>query len=918
MNREKAIKEHEDVNREASGVEQKKTPQLEHPHAHSHEDVLGALGTGPEGLDAQLVAQRQEEHGPNKLPEPEQETAVQRLLRQFNDPMIYVLIAAAIVTAILGEWIDTGVIVAVVLINAVVGFVQEGKAADALAAIRTMLSPHTDVKREGRWTTIDAAELVPGDLVRLRSGDRVPADIRLAATSSLRIEESALTGESVPADKHTDAVEAEADLGDRSCMAYSGTIVAAGSGRGYVTGTGTKTEIGHITRMLHEVESVDTPLTRSMAKFSSIVAVVCVVLAVVMVIASIILYNFTFAELMMSAIGFAVAAIPEGLPAVMAITLALGVQRMAKRRAITRRMNSVETLGSVTTICTDKTGTLTRNEMTVREVVTLGGHYDVTGTGYAPEGEVLTGEGTVADLNSDPALLRLAVVADLVNDASLERNGDNWEMSGEPTDGGIKTFAMKSGVDSAAQGWRKQHLLPFDSEYKYMATLCEGNEGPVVLAKGAPDRLLARCTKQLAAHGEVEELDKDGWMSRIEQLGSQGMRVLAAMAKPAEGLNKVRREDVDAGEFTFLGLYGIIDPPRDEVIEAVKLVQGAGVRVRMITGDHVSTAAAIAREVGISGDSAMSGAEIEACSDEELRQRVAHTDVFARTSPEHKLRLVQALQANGEVVSMTGDGVNDAPSLKQADVGVAMGIKGTEATKEAADVVLADDNFATIAAAMHEGRTIYDNLRKAIVFMLPTNGAQGLVILIAMLAGMTLPITPLQVLWVNLITAVTLSLSLSFEPSEPGIMNRPPRDPKTPLLNSEAAIRIIYVSLLLGGTAIGAFLYERSQGVDLEAARTIAVNTLVVGQIFFLFASRFFRVSALRAALFTTNPISWLCVAIMLGLQLIFVYTPFMQAMFETTAVGLETWLVPLAVGVVIFAVVEIEKAVRRAVPHRE
>lgn len=915
MNQDDATIPRERSDEGRTGVDQdSKVTPLTHPHAHGHGEVIEALGTGTKGLDAGDVEQRQAKHGPNKLPETAQETALQRLLRQFNDPMIYVLIAAAVITAVLGEWIDTGVIVAVVLINAVVGFVQEGKAADALAAIRTMLSPHTDVRRGGRWGTIDAAELVPGDLVRLRSGDRVPADIRLVKTSSLRIEESALTGESVPADKHTDPVEAESDLGDRTCMAYSGTIVAAGSGKGFVTGTGKHTEIGHITTMLHEVESVDTPLTRSMSRFSSIVAIVCVVLAVIMVAASVVLYDFTFAELMMSAIGFAVAAIPEGLPAVMAITLALGVQRMAKRRAITRRMNSVETLGSVTTICTDKTGTLTRNEMTVRQVVTLAGTYDVTGTGYSPEGDVKDESGAVVDLASSPDLARMAAVADVANDATIERSSDTWEMSGEPTDGGIKTFALKAHGGGKAEGYEKIHVLPFDSEYKYMAALCDTPAGQHILAKGAPDRLLERCDFQLSATGEQEPLDTNVWMERIEELGAQGMRVLASMTKKVEGKNKVRRDDVDEGGFTFLGLYGIIDPPRDEVIEAVKLVQGAGVRVRMITGDHVSTATAIAKEVGIAGHEALSGADIEAASDDELRELVSHTDVFARTSPEHKLRLVQALQANGEVVSMTGDGVNDAPSLKQADVGVAMGIKGTEATKEAADVVLADDNFATIAAAMHEGRTIYDNLRKAIVFMLPTNGAQGLVILIAMLAGMTLPITPLQVLWVNLITAITLSLSLSFEPAEPGIMNRPPRDPKTPLLNSEAVIRIVYVSLLLGGTAIGAFLYEQSQGVELEIARTIAVNTLVVGQIFFLFASRFFRVSALRPALFTTNPISWLCVALMLGLQLLFVYTPFMQAMFATTSVSLDTWLVPLLVGVVVFVVVEAEKAVRRAV----
>lgn len=916
------------------------------PHATSANAMAAHLDTDfARGLTAATAQQRLEKYGTNELPAAEPETALQRFLRQFQDPMIYVLILAAIITAFLREWIDTAVIVFVVLINAVVGFIQEGKAADALAAIRTMLSPHTEVLRDGRWATLEAKELVPGDIVKLHAGDRVPADLRLAETNSLRIEESALTGESVPVDKDPAEVEDKADIGDRTSMAFSSTLVSAGSGRGVVTATGRETEIGHITKMLDDVESVETPLTRSMAKFSSIVAVACVILAVVMVVVSLLLYQPTVADLLMSAIGFAVAAIPEGLPAVMAITLALGVQTMARRKAITRRMNSVETLGSVTTVCSDKTGTLTRNEMTVKAVVTSGQRVDVTGSGYAPLGSLISPDAnSPLNIGSSKPLQQMIAIADACNDASVElREGDgsqdtDWEMTGEPTDGGVKTFAVKARRqdeqdDKVVPGYTRVDAIPFDSAFKYMATLDRktpdgaasdpAEQAEVVVhLKGAPDRLLDRCDTQLAADGSVEPLDRVYWEQLIEELGGQGMRVLAGALRVASEKEKnngrIEQDDVDAGGATFVGLWGIIDPPREEVIAAVEKVQRAGVRVRMITGDHASTASAIAKDVGLRGTKAISGTELEDASDEELQEIVKATDVFARTSPEHKLRLVRALQTNGDVVAMTGDGVNDAPSLKQADVGVAMGIKGTEATKEAADVVLADDNFATIAAAMEQGRVIYDNLRKAIVFMLPTNGAQGLVIFVAMVAGMILPITPLQVLWVNLITAVTLSLSLSFEPAEPGIMNRPPRDPKTPLLNREAVVRVIYVSLLLGGTAIGVFLWEQSQGVDLEQARTIAVNTLVVGQIFFLFSSRFFRVSALRPALFQTNPISWLCVAAMLGLQLLFVYTPFMQAAFDTESVGLGSWLVPLLAGVVIFAVVEIDKAARRGVAAKE
>ena len=883
-------------------------------HALPVDQVLDRLGSSAKGLSAGAVADRLAEHGPNALPQAEQETWWQRLLRQFNDPMIYVLITAGVLTAIMGHVIDTAVIAAVVVINGLVGFIQEGKAADALESIRDMLSPESEVLRDGTWVQVPSEELVPGDVVKLRAGDKIPADLRLLEAASLRTEESALTGESLTAEKSLAAVDEAAGVGDRPSMVFSGTTVAAGSGVGVVAVTGAGTEIGRITGMIQDVEQVETPLTKAMGKFSSIIAVIALVLAVLMVLVSWLLYRTGWADLLMSAIGFAVAAIPEGLPAVMAITLALGVQKMAGQNAITRRMNSVETLGSVTTICSDKTGTLTRNEMTVQHVLTRAHTYQVSGVGYAPEGSVAV-DGEPAALAEHRDLALIAEVAAYANDSAVRQTEDGaWKLAGEPTDGGIKVFALKTGCEDNGS---RLATVPFDSEHKYMATL-DDLDGDVFLhLKGAPDRLLDRSSAQISADGSTEPLDRAFWEDAVDELGGHGLRVLAAARRDATHADRVSNADVDEGGFTFIGLYGIIDPPREEAIEAVRIVQDAGIRVRMITGDHASTATAIAKEVGIADGRTITGPELESASDEDLQRIVADTTVYARTSPEHKLRLVQALQRNGEVVAMTGDGVNDAPSLKQADVGVAMGVKGTEATKDAADIVLADDNFATISRAVSMGRNIYDNLKKAIVFMLPTNGAQGLVIFVAMLLGMTLPITPLQVLWVNLITAVTLSLALSFEPAEPDIMKRKPRDPDASFLDSEAILRILYVSLLLGGATTLVFEWAISAGAQLDVARTWAVNTLVMGQVFYLFTARFSRVSALRKELFTTNPISWLCVGAMLVLQLAFVYLPFAQVAFQTTAVSLQSWLLSVTVGAVIFAAVEIDKALRRGAETR-
>ncbi|MDO5500219.1 MAG: cation-transporting P-type ATPase [Propionibacteriaceae bacterium] len=888
-------------------------------HAREVEEVLATSPHGPDGLTTSTAAERLERHGPNALPAPEQESRLQRFARQFNDPMIFVLLGAAVFTTILGHIFDTIVIVAVVLINAIVGYVQEGKAADALESLRSMLQLEARVRRDGSWTTLPAEDLVPGDVVRLAAGDRIPADVRLIEETNLRIEEAALTGESLPVEKDPAPVAEDAELGDRSSMAYAGTMAVSGSAQGLVVGTGSDTEIGRITSMLAEVETMATPLTRAMAKFSKLLAVIAVAMALAMALVAGLVHHYAWAELVMAAISFAVAAIPEGLPAVLTITLALGVQRMANRKAITRRMGSVETLGSVTTICSDKTGTLTRNEMTVRTVVTPAGEYVVSGNGYAPDdGDIRHPDGEPATLGHHTDLFAMAEVAERANDATVQRHDHDWAMAGDPTDGGVRTFALKAGASGGDAN--RLAVVPFDSAYKYMATLDEHGrkDGELVIhLKGAPDRLLDRCDRQGLSLGDTEPLDRAHWEAEIGRLGDQGLRVLAAAAKPADpSMTTLEPADVDAGGFVFLGLYGIIDPPRAEAMTAIGTVQQAGIDVKMITGDHAGTARAIATEMGI-GDRVITGAELERATDEELREIVRDHDIYARTSPEHKLRLVTALQANGHVVAMTGDGVNDAPSLKKADVGVAMGIKGTEATKDAADIVLADDNFASIAAAVEMGRTIYDNLKKSIVFMLPTNGGQGLVILAAMIVGMTLPITPLQVLWVNLITAVTLCLALAFEPPEPGIMTRRPRDPKESLLNAEAVLRIAYVSVLIGGLTIAAFLASQDQGRSLAESRTIAVNTLVVGQIFYLLAARFSRARSLRRELITANPVSWATIALMIALQLAFVHVPFMQVAFGTTAVGLGDWLLPLLAGGLVFTLVEADKGIRRAIDRR-
>ncbi|MFI2102049.1 cation-translocating P-type ATPase [Isoptericola sp. NPDC019693] len=803
---------------------------LAHPHAAdgspptapwsvAASDVLDALGSHPDGLDPAEVAHRRAAAGPNRVPEGRRRPLWRRVLTHFDDVLIYILLVAAALKAVLGDWVDVAVILAVAVVNAGIGLVQEGRARRALDAISRMLSTRSHVRRGGTWADVDAQEVVPGDVVRVRPGDRVPADVRLLESHALRVEESALTGEALAAAKQVDPVPAEAGLGDRASMLYSGTLVVAGGGAGVVVATGADTELGRIQSMVSDVESLQTPLARTLTRFSRRLALLIGATSAVMVAVGWALHGWALPELAAAVIGFAVAAIPEGLPAVVTITLALAVQQMARRKAITRRLPAVETLGAVSTICSDKTGTLTQNEMTVRTVVTRARRFAVDGTGYAPHGD-LTLDGRAATTAEQRDLARLVEAFGRCNDALVVERDGHWQVLGEPTEGAITVLAAKAGFTD--EGWRRLAEIPFDSAAKYMATLDEDPDGiRHVMVKGALDSVLPRCTVQTGPDGGTEPLDADLWLTRLEELGGQGLRVLAAArAWPRPGATSLTPSDL--ADLELVGLVGIVDPPRPEAIDAIAEARGAGVRVAMVTGDHAGTALAIAREMGIadgdvSGGTAapcaavLTGTQLEGMDDAELRERVTDVDVFARTSPEHKLRIVRALQARGEVVAMTGDGVNDAPALTQADVGVAMGIKGTEATKEAADVVLADDNFATIERAVVEGRRVYDNIRKAILFLLPTNGAQSLVLLVAVLFGMALPLQPTQVLWINMVTSVTLSLPLARELAESDVMSRPPRDPAAPLVTAAFLRRIALVSVLIGGATLGLCSPSRSR-----------------------------------------------------------------------------------------------------------
>lgn len=883
-------------------------------HSQDIEALFQRLSSTPNGLSQNIVKSRLQEYGPNRIRSEKKKGPLARFLIQFHNVLIYVLLCSGLATALLGHWIDSGVIFGVVIINAIIGFIQEGKAEKALDAIRKMLSQQAMVKRDGKFISLPADELVPGDVVLLQSGDKVPADLRLFKSRELRIEEAMLTGESMPVDKTTLPVAEHAGIGDRKCLAYSGTLVSYGQGQGVVVATGDNTEIGRISGMLDSVQTLVTPLLRQMTTFAQWLTGAIAIIAVATFAYGFFVQGYPASEMFLAAVGLAVAGIPEGLPAIMTITLAIGVQRMAKKNAIIRRLPAVETLGSVTVICSDKTGTLTRNEMTVQTIATGAGICEISGTGYDPHGSFILDD---QEINPEelPLLREMARAALLCNDASLTEVDGQWQMQGDPTEGALVTLALKAGLehDYCQSQYPRTDAIPFESQHRFMATLHhDHSKHGFIYVKGAPERILEMCHQQ-RMRGEDVPLDEVYWETSMHAMASRGQRLLAIAFKPALSEHQnLNFSDIDSG-LTLLGVVGIIDPPREEATQAVRVCQSAGIRVKMITGDHAITALAIGKQMSIGdGTTVVQGIDLENLDESQLTEVVQRSDIFARVSPEQKLQIVMALQDSGEVVSMTGDGVNDAPALKRADVGVAMGLQGTEVAKEAAEMVLADDNFASIAHAVEEGRTVYDNIKKSILFVLPTNGGELVIIVAAIVMGKMLPITPAQILWINMITAVTLALTLAFEPPEQNVMQRPPRDPKEPLLSVFLIWRVIFVSLILVIGTFGLFLWERQHGASIELARTIAVNTLVMFEIFYLFSARFLLAPSLTFDGFFGNRYSLYAIGILILFQLAFTYFGPMQTLFSTRAMTLETWLRVIIVASSVLFLVEIEKMLLR------
>jgi len=883
-------------------------------HDSRVESALSELMATPAGLSSEEAQTRLKTWGPNRLPEPPKRSPIKRFLMQFHNILIYVLLGSAVITMVLNHVVDTTVILAVVIANAIIGFIQEGKAENAMEAIRQMLAPRASVLRSGERHTVDGVSLVPGDIVLLEAGDKVPADLRLLQTRGVHIQESILTGESLPVEKDIQPVATDAALGDRSCMAFSGTLVTTGQCKGVVVATGSTTEIGRISGMLSAVEPLTTPLVKQMDLFARWLTALILLIAALLLAFGYFVRHYAFTEMFMVVVGLAVAAIPEGLPAVLTITLAIGVHAMARRNVIVRRLPAIETLGSVSVICTDKTGTLTRNEMSVASVITAAGAFLIQDAGYAPVGEITLAGGAVTG-NAYPVLTEMGRAAVLCSDAALRQHAGDWTVEGDPMEGALLAFAGKAGVEGREErtAWTRTDAIPFDAKHRFMATLHHDHEGHgFIFVKGAPERILAMCSEQRAASGDAEPLNAAFWHEMADGIASQGQRVLALAARPELPEHTVL-EHVDVeGSLTLLGLVGLIDPPRPEAVAAVAECRTAGIRVKMITGDHAGTASAIGRQIGLQNpDKVLTGVELDGMDDPRLAAAVLDTDVFARTSPEHKLRLVMALQAHGLTVAMTGDGVNDAPALKRADAGIAMGRKGTEAAKEASDLVLADDNFASIVAAVREGRTVYDNIKKVISWTLPTNAGEAMTIVAALVLGMTLPITPLQILWINLVTAVTLGIALAFEPTEDNTMRRPPRSRNRPLLNGELVWHIVLVAILFVCGVFGVFAYAIDRGHSVELARTMAVNTLVVMEIFHLFFIRNIYGTSLTWNAVRGTKVVWMTVIAVTIAQFAITYFPPLQTIFETEAVPLLDGLLIVGVGVALFAIIEIEKQLR-------
>lgn len=887
-----------------------------HWHHLSTDEVIELFDTDVEkGLDLFEVQSRAEVFGPNELTSSQGDSALKRFLIQFNQPLIYILLVSALTMFLLQEWVDAGVIFGVVLVNALIGFFQESKAIEAIESLSKMMTHEAVVIRSGLKKRVAASELVPGDIVLLVSGDKVPADLRLIKTRDLQVDESTLTGESLSVEKNNASLAQNTILAERFNMAYSSSLVTYGAGTGVVIAVGNNTEVGKISELISLTDVLMTPLTRKISEFSLLLLYIILVMAG-FTFAVGMMHGETWLDMFMAAVALAVGAIPEGLPAAVTITLAIGVSRMAKHHAIVRRLPAVETLGSTTIICSDKTGTLTQNQMTVKELLAGEQRFSLTGSGYQPDGEFML-DGEVVEAAHDDTLMELLRAGLVCNGSRLIKNEEGWQLEGDPTEGGIIVSALKSGLsaETVAKEMPTVDIIPFESHYQYMASLHDRADKPQrVYLKGSFESLAMRSSYSLNKAGEQIPFDEKKVEQQLEKMAEQGMRLLAfAYLDLPEHKTVIKHEDIQSG-FTFLGLQGMIDPPRVEAITAVHACQKAGIQVKMITGDHAVTASAIACQMGLKGcekkDVVVTGKRLSMLSDQELVELIERTVVFARVNPEQKLRLVEALQLKGHVVAMTGDGVNDAPALHRADIGIAMGRSGTEVSKEAADMVLTNDNFSAIERAVEEGRGVFDNIIKFITWTLPTNIGEGLVIMAAVLAGVTLPILPVQILWVNMTTAVLLGLMLSFEPKEKEIMLRSPRKPNAPLLTHVLLFRIILVGLLLLAGVFGLFEVALSRGASVMEARTIAVNVFVFGELFYLFNCRSLTLPVSKIGFFS-NP--WLLVGVssMALLQLLFTYSPVMNHLFQTAPIGLMDWGQIFFVSFIIYFSVKLEKYYR-------
>ncbi len=872
--------------------------------------IANLQSDGEYGLSTDTVKRRLSDVGANELTAKKSQPWWWKFLLQFNQPLLIILLCAGLVKAVTGSFVNAGVIWGVTITNAIIGFIQESKAESAIAALAKAITTEATVMRDGQKLRIPSRELVPGDLVFLTSGDKVPADLRLIKVKNLQIDESALTGESVAVEKNLKVLKPDTALAERKNMAYAGGFVTFGQGTGIVVATGNATETGRISQLMEQHIDISTPLTRKFDKFSQ--NWLYMVLGLATLCFGVGLSFRGFQEALEAAVALTVSAIPEGLPAVITVTLAIGVSRMARRNAIIRKLPAVETLGSATVICSDKTGTLTENQMTVQAIYTGGYPYTVSGVGYAPVGEILVDDKPV-DLNNAKSLQECLIAGLLCNDSSLEKKNGQWIVMGDPTEGALIASANKGGLSQTSLAEQMPRLdgIPFESDFQYMATLHATSTGKIVYIKGSVEAILQRCSWILNADGQTRPLDgvdtlKQTTIEReVNIMARQGLRVLA-FAKKTVGSqqNTVDHPDI-ANELIFLGLQGMIDPPRESAIKAVQACQSAGIQVKMITGDHVITAQAIAHRMGINKNGsvlAFTGNDLAHMDKTELAQVATAGVVFARVAPEQKLRLVEALQSKGEIVAMTGDGVNDAPALKQADIGIAMGGAGTEVAKEAADMLLTDDNFASIEAAVEEGRAVYKNLLKAICFILPVNGGESMTILISTLFARDLPILSLQILWLNMLNSITMTVPLAFEPKATNVMQQAPRQPNEPLLSQARIKRILAISLFNWIVIFGVFEYIRQTTGNIDLARTMAINSLIAGRIFYLLSISQLvpNLIAKMDGIIQENvdiPAIGLGILGAIILQIVFAHVPLINEVFETAPLSLQQWLFCLGVG---------------------